>query len=352
MATDEHYMRIAIAQAEKAGPETWLNPKVGAVIVKDDQVLAVGHTHRFGSIHAERDAISKLSPEELFGSTLYVTLEPCNHFGKQPPCSQLIVKSKIRRVVIAEKDPHPLVTDKGIRTLRQAGVEVVTDVLSKAARQVNLHYNFFFEHGRPWITIKQAISLDDKVSAGTGQRTAITNQAVYDRVHAERADYHGIVIGSQTALIDNPSLLTTVKSPFPPVRIVLDRRGRLGSHPDLKLLNDDQAPTWVFTANQDLPTRLSSKPVQTIVSQDCSIKQIVKLIAAKGLQGLYIEGGPTIEEAFLAADRCDELLTYLSPGLIGKGGVPGLQAPGKLSFGQPKIDVLNGNIRIAERKRQ
>lgn len=350
MATDEHYMQLAIDQANKAGPETWLNPKVGAVIVKNDQILASGHTHQFGSIHAERDAISKLSPEELFHSTLYVTLEPCNHFGKQPPCSQLIVNSKISRVVVGQTDPNPLVTGKGIRTLQRAGIKVVAGVLDKEARQINPHYSFFFEHKRPWITIKQAISLDAKVTAKRGQRTAITNQTVYKRVHAERAYYNGIIIGSQTALIDDPSLLTSLKSSFPPIRIILDRRGRLGSCPQLRLLNDNKAPTWIFTANHDLTTKLADKAVKVFADEDCSIKNVVEVLAAKGLQGLYVEGGPTIEEAFLNANLCDELLTYISPQLIGQNGVKGLQSSRSLSFDEVKIEGLNGNIRVEERK--
>lgn len=350
MNIDQRLMGLAINQAQKAGPETWLNPRVGAVIVRNNRVLATGYTHKYGSIHAERDAISKLSPKQLLNSTLYVTLEPCNHYGKQPPCSQLIMKSGIRRVVVAETDPHPLVTGKGIANLRAHGIKVQTGVLTARARQLNPHYNFYFRHHRPWVTIKQAISLDGKVSAKPGQRTAITNQAVYERVHRERAAYQGIVVGSETALVDNPSLLTTVETPFPPIRIVLDRRGRLGGYPDLKLLNDGHAPTWIFTSNPVLEKELRAAAAKVIVLKQCSIKNVVGEIAKRGLQALYIEGGPTVQQAFMQAGMADELITYISPQFLGEAGLSGLRSPKQLTFAKPQIELLDDNVRIAERK--
>lgn len=349
MTTDTHYMQQAIDQAQLAGPETWLNPRVGAVIVKDGHIISVGHTHQFGSIHAERDAISKLSPKELFHSTLYVTLEPCNHYGKQPPCSQLIIDSKISRVVIAETDPHPLVTGKGIAKLKSAGIQVDTGVLSRQASQVNQHYNFFFAHQRPWITVKQAVSLDYKVSEHLNKRTAITNQEVYAKVHRERADYHGIVIGSQTAIIDNPSLLTTVKSSYPPVRIILDRRGRLVDHWELKLLTDRRASTWIMTENPQVKKALADLAVRVFTVKDLTPANAVALIATQGLQSLYIEGGPTIQKAFIKVGLVDELLTYLSPQLLGIHGVPALQPSQAMSFKQIKLTLLGNNVRIMER---
>ncbi len=349
MTTDTHYMQQAIDQAQIAGPETWLNPRVGAVIVKDNHILSVGHTHQFGSIHAERDAISKLSPKELFHSTLYVTLEPCNHYGKQPPCSQLIIDSKISRVVIAETDPHPLVTGKGIAKLKSAGIQVTTGVLARQASKINQHYNYFFAHQRPWITVKQAISLDYKVSERPNKRTTITNQEVYARVHRERADYHGIVIGSQTAIVDNPSLLTTVQSPYPPVRIILDRRGRLAGHKDLNVLTDRRAPTWIMTENQQLKRELADFAVNVFTAKDLSPAKVIAIIAAQGLQSLYVEGGPTIQTAFIEAGLVDELLTYLSPQLLGAHGVPALQLGRAMTFKRTDLTLLGNNVRIMER---
>lgn len=349
MPTDEDWMRLAIKQARQADYTTWQNPRVGAVIVKDRQALATGHTQAFGGIHAERDAISKLSPDQLLDSTLYVTLEPCNHYGKQPPCTDLIIKSRIRRVVIAETDPHSLVTGKGIKKLRTSGVEVVTGVLTNEAAAVNPHYNHYFQTGLPWVTLKQAISLDDKVAGAPGTRTTITNRQVYDRVHRERAWFHGIVIGSQTAIVDNPTLLTTAPTAFPPIRIILDRRGRLGQYRKLRILNDRSAPTWVFTNNSVLADQLATIDAKVIYQPEMTVNTVVKECSRQGLQSLYVEGGPTIQQAFLASGLVDELLTYLSPQLIGRAGVLGLQSNQPLKFSNVQVEQLGDNVRIAER---
>lgn len=349
---EEEFMTAAVQEASKAGNETWLNPRVGAVVVKDGNIISRGHTHQFGDIHAERDALSKLSDDQTAGATLYVTLEPCDHYGKQPPCTQLIIDRRIKEVVVAQTDPHPIVAGKGLNQLKEAGITVRTGLLEKEARALNPHYNFFFEHDRPWVTLKQAISLDDRVSAGQGQRTAITNHQVYERVHKERANYQGIVIGSQTAIIDNPKLLTTVKSPYPPIRIVLDRRGRLEHYPNLTILQNAEAPTWILTTNVNLKSKLSSSPAKVFTLNNGTMSEVISTISKQGLQSLYVEGGPTIQRAFASAGIVDELITYLSPRLLGNNGVLGFQSPRPIPVSKPAIEVLGDNVRISERKQE
>lgn len=344
MQVDEKWMGLAIVQARRADYTTWQNPRVGAVVVKDNQLLATGHTHEFGGVHAERDAIRKLTASQLQGATLYVTLEPCSHYGKQPPCADLIVDSGIRRVVVAETDPHALVTGKGIRRLRDSGLEVVTGALADRAAAVNPHYNFYFQKHRSWVTLKQAVSRDGKVAAAPGERTTITNQAVYDRVHQERAWFHGIVIGSQTAIVDNPTLLTTASTGFPPVRIILDRRGRLAQHSALQLLQDGAAPTWVFTSDPTLKERLADSHAEVIYQMDAGIPSVVTECGRRGLQALYVEGGPTIHRAFLKSGLVNELLTYQGAGWLGEHGVASAWHP-KDAAGE----LLGDNIRIVER---
>ena len=346
---DQEMMELAVDEARSAGPATWQNPQVGAVVVKDGQVLSTGHTQPFGGPHAERDAITKLTPDQCHGATLYVTLEPCDHYGKQPPCTKLIIDRQIKRVVVAQVDPHPIVAGKGLATLRQHGIEVVTGVDSQAAEAVNPHYNFFFRHGRPWATIKQAVSLDHMVSAGSGKRTAITNQAVYRRVHRERAGYQASVIGSTTAIVDNPTLTPIPRPAHLPTRVVLDRRGRLADHRDLHLLNDGLAPTWVFTADPQLKDQLGGQVRETCLD-DCSIPKVVKALADAGIQSLYVEGGPTIHAAFDQAGMVDEVLTYLSPHLLGQGGVPAWTPSEPWPAKQAQVEQLGDNVRITERK--
>lgn len=347
---DEKWMQVAIDQA-KLAHDTWQNPKVGAVIVKNGRLLAKGHTQPFGGIHAERDAIQKLTLKQLKGATLYVTLEPCNHYGKQPPCSELIVKSQFKRVIIAETDPHSLVTGKGIHYLQKNGIEVQTGVLATTARKVNPYYHFFFQQGRPWITVKQSVSLDYRVSEARETRTAITNEQVYRRVHQERGNYQGIVIGSTTAIIDDPTLLTTKGGKYPPIRIILDRRGRLLQHPQLQLLTDHQAPTWLFTTNQALKNKFSDR-CRVFCLADGSLSMVIRTITDQGLQSLYVEGGPTIHAAFMNQGLVDELVTYVSPKLLGMHGQSGMQVKGPRNFQRVQIDVLDDNVRIAERSRK
>lgn len=350
MEKDEYFMRCALDEAKKGAHQTWKNPLVGAVIVKDNHILATGYHHHYGEPHAERDVISKLTPEQLFNSTLYVTLEPCNHFGKQPPCSQLIISKHIKRVVIAQIDPHKLVTGQGIASLQKNGIEVTTGVLNEEAKNLNKHYNYFYKNNRPWITLKQAVSLDYKVNAGLNQQTSITNHEVYDQVHLERADYQAVVIGSSTAIIDNPSLLTTVLSDYPPIRIILDRRGRLLDHLDLTLLNDDN-PTWIFTQNKSLVNHDFNQSVKCILTKNDDLSDLITELRKQEIQSIYIEGGPTLEKSFLDNFFINELITYISPDFIGANGISGVIPISSHHFDEVDIKQLGNNVRIDERNK-
>lgn len=347
MEKDQKYMKLALSQAEKGRYQTWKNPLVGAVIVKDNQVLATGYHHHYGQIHAERDAISKLTPEQLFNSTLYVTLEPCNHYGKQPPCSDLIIKNRIKRVVIGQIDPHKLVTGKGVAKLKAHGIEVVTRVLQKDCQALNKFYSYFYQNEKPWITVKQATSLDYRVNASIDTRTAITNQAVYNWVHDERANYQAIMIGSTTAIVDNPSLLTTVKSGYPPIRIVIDRRGRLLDHLELKLFTDNAASTWIFTENEDLTKQKLNKNIQIIKLQTGKLSETIDYLTKNEIQSVYVEGGPTLANSLINESLANDFIEYLNPQFLGKNGQSALVPDQNVELKNLKIENLAGNLRIA-----
>ena len=204
---DNYYMSQAIAEAKKGFRQTYTNPLVGAVIVKDNHVIARGAHLQYGHEHAEKNAILHCqTPEELVDSTLYVTLEPCHHRGKQPPCTQAILAAGIKKVVVGQLDPNPLVAGKGLVFLKEEGIEVVTGVLEEEARGLNSHYNFYYENQRPYMVLKQAVSLDGKIAV-LGKRTALTDTETNRFVHDERDDYQAILVGADTVLIDNPRLL-------------------------------------------------------------------------------------------------------------------------------------------------
>ena len=344
MNHDQTMMQLAINAAKEGRFLTWQNPMVGAAVVKDGHVLALGHHVKYGAVHAERNAIEKLTPEQLFNATLYVTLEPCNHQGKQPPCSELIIHSKIKRVVIGQTDPHALVTGKGIARLKTAGIEVVTGVLADQAAALNPFYTYFFQHHQPWITLKQAISLDLKLSL-PGQRITLSSSAALKQVHFERANYQGILIGSETAIIDDPSLLTTVKSPFPPIRMIIDRRGRLRNHPNLKLLTDGFAPTRIFTQNNQLGNHQWPAHVKVISLADGQLSSVIDYLTDQGIQSLYVEGGRRLHQAFCDAGLGNELITYLAPVTLGANGVPAYQ-PKAGQLIKPSYQFFGNTIRI------
>lgn len=193
------------------------------------------------------------------------------------------------------------------------------------------------------------MSLDYRVAAEKGQRTAITNSAVAKVVHIERGDFQGILIGSQTAIIDNPSLLTTAPTKFPPVRIIIDRRGRLKDNPTLHLLTDGRAPTWLFTENGTMQGQFA-KDVRVFYRKTWSIADILHELGRQEIQSVYVEGGPTIHQAFLQEGLFEELITYVAPHMLGKKGVSGMELACPMNFTHQEIKILENNIRIAERK--
>lgn len=346
MEKDNFYMNLALEEAKKGRYQTWKNPMVGAVIVKNGQVLATGYHHHYGQNHAERDAISKLNPEQLFNSTLYVTLEPCNHYGKQPPCSDLIIKSGIKRVVVGQIDPHKLVTGKGIAQLQKNGIQVTTGVLADDASKLNKFYSYFYQYEFPWITVKEATSLDNKV-AMRGQRTPITNQAVYQQVHSERADYQAIMIGSSTAIIDDPILRTNVKSDYPPIRIIIDRRGRLLNHLRLRLLSDTN-PTWIFTQNKQMSkNNFTNSKIKIIHLATNKIQEVFDYLSTKEIQSVYVEGGPTLEKAIMNEIFVNEVIKYTAPIFLGDEGVTGLVPNETVPLTNVKKTAFGNNERIA-----
>lgn len=311
----EKYMKIAIEEAKKGMSNTFTNPLVGAVIVKDGHILSRGAHLEYGYEHAEHNAISKThSPEDLLNSTLYVTLEPCAHFGKQPPCTQLIVQSGIKTVVIGQLDPNPIVRGKGVDYLEENGIEVIIGINEKDVRQLNSHYNFMHENSRPYIVLKQSITLDGKITMNDNQRTSITDYKVWEAVHEERGNYHGIVVGSETVLTDNPTLLTTKNTKFPPVRIILDRRGRT-LNKELNIFEENSSKVLIFT-EANITAQLPPH-VEVIKKQQLSLPDVINLLAERNIQSLYVEGGGRLHDSFLENELWDEVFTYISPKIFG-----------------------------------
>lgn len=314
---DNYYMSQAIAEAKKGFRQTYTNPLVGAVIVKDNHVIARGAHLQYGNEHAEKNAILHCqTPEELVDSTLYVTLEPCHHRGKQPPCTQAILAAGIKKVVVGQLDPNPLVAGKGLAVLKEEGIEVVTGVLEEEARGLNSHYNFYYENQRPYVVLKQAVSLDGKIAV-LGKRTALTDAETNRFVHDERDDYQSILVGADTVLIDKPRLLGAGTSLYPIVRVILDESGRVFERRDLQIFTDDSAPILIFSKHKvtDLPSH-----VKVIDLPEFSIANILRVLYDEKIQSVYVEGGAAVHDAFLNSGLWDEIISYVTPKLIGGNG--------------------------------
>ena len=314
---DNYYMSQAIAEAKKGFRQTYTNPLVGAVIVKDNHVIARGAHLQYGHEHAEKNAILHCqTPEELVDSTLYVTLEPCHHRGKQPPCTQAILAAGIKKVVVGQLDPNLLVAGKGLAFLKEEGIEVVTGVLEEEARGLNSHYNFYYENQRPYVVLKQAVSLDGKIAV-LGKRTALTDAETNRFVHDERDDYQSILVGADTVLIDKPRLLGAGTSLYPIVRVILDEAGRVFERRDLQIFTDDSAPILIFSKHKvtDLPSH-----VKVIDLPEFSIANILRVLYDEKIQSVYVEGGAAVHDAFLNSGLWDEIISYVTPKLIGGNG--------------------------------
>jgi len=349
------FMLAAIEEAKKGKGNTFTNPLVGAAIVKEGQLISLGAHLRYGESHAEVNAIQNCDfPEELFNSTLYVTLEPCNHQGKQPPCTQAIVHSGIRTVVIGQLDPNPLVAGKGKEFLQKHRIKVIVGVEEEQCRALNPFYNYFFEKDRPYITLKQAVTLDGRISIKKGSRYSITGSEAISRVRKERGEYQGIVVGSKTVLVDDPQLLPNAETTFPPVRIVLDRRGRIFKSPKLNLFQTATSPVWIFTEN---PERKELLPHVTIFyTPKFSFRFFIETMRQKGLQSLYIEGGAKIHDAFLEENLWDEIISYIAPKLFGGKSPMSFHSERLISEEQQleflEVEQLGEDIRVRGKRKQ
>ena len=344
-------MNLALLEAKRGAKYTHTNPMVGAIIVKDNEIIARGSHLRYGCEHAEKNAISTCkTPEKLFNSTLYVTLEPCNHKGKQPPCTDAILEMGISKVVVAQLDSNPIVSGKGIKYLQDNGIEVITGVLEKEAYNLNYAYNLFHTEKRPYVVLKQATSLDGKLSF-TDERTQITGKEVYDFVRIERDNYQAILVGAKTVLIDNPTLLGANTSLSKPKRIVLDTEGSIFEHSNLNLFNNSSSEVIVFTK---VKHENSPSHVTLITPNNFSIKEILSEITKLGIQSVYVEGGPNIHDQFLASGYWDEVITYISPILLGGNNTSSFTSTRitneKIKLYDTKVTKLGDDIRISGRR--
>ena len=332
-------MQRCIKLAEKGLGKTFPNPLVGSVIVHQDNIIGEGWHQKAGSSHAEVNAIFNVQNKEFLSkSTLYVSLEPCNHFGKTPPCSDLIIKNKIPRVVIASTDPNPLVAGEGIEKLKKAGCEVIIGVLKKEADFLNRRFFTFHNLKRPYVILKWAQTKDNFIAPfqkkmGNPEIFWITNNHSKQRVHKWRSEEAAILVGVQTVINDNPELTTREWTGKNPLRIVIDPNGRTPG--DSKLFQDN-IPTLFLTKK---PIKLfSNKKEQKIISP-FSIKNILKECYKLNIQSIIIEGGLRTLESFIKDNLWDEARVFKTDKKIKTG----IMAP-KLEKKSSQSEMYEGDI--------
>lgn len=322
MDDDLTYMRMAYDLAAKG--KGWVNPNpmVGAVLVKDQQVIGQGYHRKFGGLHAEREALAACQRDPR-GSTLYVTLEPCCHTGKTPPCTDAIIQAGIRRVVVACLDPNPLVAGKGIETLKETGIEVEVGVLAEEVADQLRYFFHYIRQGNPYVISKYAMTLDGKIASRTGDSQWITGPTARDHVHQRRHEYMAIMVGINTVLQDDPLLTCRLEGPHrQPIRVICDRRLRIPL--DSKIVQTaDQIPTLVATAsqNQAKMNQLEQKQVRIIqlseTNQGLDLRELLTKLGQEGIDSLYVEGGAQIHGSLVDLGLVNEFQIYLGHQVIG-----------------------------------
>jgi diaminohydroxyphosphoribosylaminopyrimidine deaminase/5-amino-6-(5-phosphoribosylamino)uracil reductase len=321
--TDEQYMKLALALAESARGQTSPNPLVGAVVVKDGQIVGMGAHLKAGEPHAEVHAI-RMAGEKAKGATAYVTLEPCSHYGKTPPCADLLIEAGVARVVIATEDPFPKVSGRGIRKLQQVGIEVEVGICKQEALDLNRIFFHFVRTKRPYVTIKSATTLDGKTATVQGNSKWITSEQAREDVHRYRHEHDAILVGVGTVLADNPSLTTRLAAGgLNPVRVILDRR--LRTPLDRNVITDGKAPTWIFTeerADKAKKKALEEKGVQVFSLPNVSVEAVLETLREKNILSVFVEGGATVNGSFVKAGTVDQVITYLAPKIFGGAAAP------------------------------
>jgi len=328
---DARFMTLALALGRRGLGRTWPNPAVGAVIVKDGVIVGRGWTQPGGRPHAEIEALRRAG-EAARGATLYVTLEPCSHYGKSPPCADAIIAAGLSRVVSALEDPNPEVAGAGHARLRAAGIAVDIGVGAEAGRHDHAGHIRRMRDGRPHVILKLAVSADGKAGAPGRKPLAITGEAARERVHLLRAQSDAIMVGIGTALADDPML--TCRLPgmekYSPVRVVLDSALRLPPGSRMARSARD-VPVWAVTggeasrAAEDALLREGVTVLRAAQSDGrLDLAAVLELMGARGVTRLMVEGGPTLAAALLAADLIDEAVLFQSSKVVGTDGVDAL----------------------------
>lgn len=331
---EEKYMRRAIELAKKGSGHVNPNPLVGAVIVRDGEIIGEGYHECYGQLHAERNAIAnaKKRGNSLEGSTIYVTLEPCCHYGKTPPCTEAIIEEKIARVVVGSDDPNPLVSGKGFQMLREKGIEVIPHFLKEECDAMNHVFFHYIRTGTPYVAMKYAMTMDGKIACYTGDSKWVTGEESRAHVQTLRNHYKGIMAGIGTVLADDPMLNCRIEGGRDPIRIIADSHLRIPMDSQL-VRTAGQQPLIVAClpdADEEKAAQLQEKGVEVlripgVTTADITEEQkevislpvLMKELGARKIDGILLEGGGQLNESALQAGIVDRIYCYIAPKIFG-----------------------------------
>ena len=367
-STSEHerYMARALELAARGAGWTNPNPQVGAVVVKDGRIIGEGWHTAYGKLHAEREALAQCT-EDPRGATIYVTLEPCCHWGKTPPCTEAIIEAGIACVVVGAPDPNPLVAGKGFEVLREAGIEVVEGVLLDECRAINEVFFHYIQTGLPLVIAKYAMTLDGKIATRTGASRWITSEAARAKVHGDRHRYAAIMVGIGTVVADDPELASRIldQETKNPLRVVVDSSARTPLTSKL-VQTACEIPTLIAVAAQAPAERIAAleeagcevfvSPANgTVQSAEHNRVDLLALLAylgkEKSIDSVIVEGGATLLWSFFAESLVDRVQAYIAPKVFGGAGAPspvqglGVETPaGAIQCSTPTITRLGQDI--------
>lgn len=324
---EEQFMKRAIELAKQGAGWTAPNPLVGAVVVKNGRVIGEGYHRKYGELHAERNALAACS-EDPAGATLYVTLEPCCHYGKTPPCTEIIIEKKIAKVVIGSRDPNPKVAGKGARILREHGIEVVEDYMREACDAMNPVFFHYITTKTPYVVLKFAMTLDGKIATRTGASKWITGEAARNHVHQLRGRYAGILAGIGTVLADDPMLNCRIDGAHQPLRIILDSHLRIPMGSRL-VRSAKEYPLLVVCNESNRDRKEGATRIQKLEEAGAKVwtlpeknghpdlNVLMQRLGEEKIDSVLIEGGGTVNEAALKAHIVHHVYAYIAPKIFG-----------------------------------
>lgn len=334
------------------------NPLVGAVIVKNDKIIGEGYHTKYGCLHAEREAIKSLK-ESAEGADMYVTLEPCCHYGKNPPCTEAVIESGIKRVYVGSYDPNPLVSGKGISQLREAGIEVIEDYMREECDSLNDIFFHYITHNEPYIILKTAVTADGKTACANGSSKWITNELARENVHKTRKRCAAIMTGIGTVLYDDPMLNCRCENPSDPIRIICDSNLRIPINSQI-VKTAGKIRTIVATVSEDTKKQqeLEKLGIEIIRTQQkngrVDLDELIKKIGEMKIDSVMVEAGATLNAELIKTGKVNQIDIYIAPKLIGgRDSLPFLGSIGvnemseALLLKEPKIKSFGDDIMIS-----